>query len=302
MTGATLPQIGLSVDTGKPTTLGGTLSVGDTAVKGKLRVTRNIAVGGTLDVTGSTNLNDGALGGKLTVGKETTLKDKLTVVGDRATGLGGPLTVDGATTMRGDLTVQGQQLDLDGGNLAGVHTLSGAKDANNDPVPATLADVGGLRGTTDGQGNTSAVKVAGDLDLDGGNLAGVRTVSGAKDANNNPVPETLADGGTLRGTTDGQGNTSAVKVAGDLDLDGGNLAGVHTLSGAKNANNDPVPLTLADVGTLRGTTDGQGGTSAVKVAGDLNLDAGNLAGVRTVSGAKDANNNPVPVTLADGAP
>ena len=242
MTGATLLHNGLSVDTGKPTTLGGTLSVGDTAVGGTLGVTRNIAVGGTLDVTGSTNLNDGALGGKLTVAKETTLKDKLTVVGDKATGLGGALTVDGATTLKGDLTVQGQQLDLDGGNLAGVRTLLGAKDANNNPVPLTLADVGTLRGTTDGQGGTSAVKVAGDLDLDGGNLAGVRTLSGAKDANNNPVPLTLADVGTLRGTTDRHGNTSAVKVAGDLDLDGGNLAGVHTLSGAKDANNNPVPV------------------------------------------------------------
>ena len=167
------------------------------------------------------------------------------------------------------------------------------------PVPVTLADVGTLRGTTDGQGGTSAVKVAGDLDLDGGNLASVRTLSGAKDANNNTVPVTLAEPGTLRGTTDGLGNTSAVKLAGDLDLDGGNLAGVHTLSGAKDANNNPVPVTLADVGTLRGTTDGQGGTIAVKVAGDLDLDGGNLAGVRTLSGAKDANNNTVPVTLAD---
>ena len=258
MTGATLLHNGLSVDTGKPTTLGGTLSVGDTAVRGTLSVTRNIAVGGTLDVTGSTNSNDGALGGNLTVAKETTLKDKLTVVGDKATGFGGALTVDGATTLKGDLTVQGQQLDLDSGNLAGVRTLSGAKDANNNPVPVTLADVGTLRGTTDGQGNTSAVKVAGNLDLDGGNLASVRTLSGAKDANNNPVPMTLADVGTLRGTTDGQGNTSAVKVAGDLDLDGGNLAGVRTLSGAKDANNNPVPMTLADVGTLRGTTDRTG--------------------------------------------
>ena len=99
VTGATLLHNGLSVDTGKPTTLGGTLSVGDTAVGGTLGVTRNIAVGGTLDVTGSTNLNDGALGGKLTVAKETTLKDKLPVVGDKATGLGGALTVDGATTL-----------------------------------------------------------------------------------------------------------------------------------------------------------------------------------------------------------
>ena len=299
VTGATILHNGLSVDKGKPTTLGGTLSVGDTAVGGTLGVTRNIAVGGTLDVTGSTNLNDGALGGKLTVAKEKTLKDKLTVVGDKATGLGGALTVDVATTLKGDLTVQGQQLDLDGGNLAGVRTLSGAKDANNNPVPVTLADVGTLRGMTDGQGNTSAVKVAGNLDLDGGNLAGVRTLSGAKDANNNPIPVTLADVRTLRGTTDGQGNTSAVKVAGDLDLDGGNLAGVRTLSGAKDANNNPVPVTLADLGTLRGTTDGQGNTSAVKVAGDLDLDGGSLAGVRTLSGAKDANNNPVPVTLAD---
>ena len=57
-------------------------------------MTRNIAVGGTLDVTGSKNLNDGALGGKLTVAKETTLKDTLTVVGDKAKELGGTLTVD----------------------------------------------------------------------------------------------------------------------------------------------------------------------------------------------------------------
>ena len=218
-----------------------------------------------------------------------------------------PVTLADVGTLRGTTDGQGGtsavkvagDLDLDGGNLAGVRTLSGAKDANNNPVPLTLADVGTLRGTTDGQGGTSAVKVAGDLDLDGGNLAGVRTLSGAKDAKNNPVPVKLADGGTLRGTTEGQGGTSAVKVAGDLDLDGGNLAGVRTLSGAKDANNNPVLLTLADVGTLRGTTDGQGNTSAVKVAGDLNLDGGNLAGVRTLSGAKDANNNPVPVTLAD---
>ena len=88
-------------------------------------------------------------------------------------------------------------------------------------------------------------------------------MSGAKDANNNTVAVTLADVGTLRGTTDRHGNTSAVRVAGDLDLDGGNLTGVHTLSGAKDANNNPVPVTLADVGTLRGTTDGQGGTSAI---------------------------------------
>ena len=218
-----------------------------------------------------------------------------------------PLTLADVGTLRGTTDRHGNtsavrvagDLDLDGGNLTGVHTVSGAKDANNNPVPVTLADVGTLRGTTDGHGNTSAVKVAGDLDLDGGNLAGVRTLSGAKDANNNPVPVTLADVGTLRGTTDGHGNTSAVKVAGDLDLDGGNLAGVRTLSGAKDANNNPVPVTLADVGTLRGTTDGHGNTSAVKVAGDLDLDGGNLAGVRTLSGARDANNNPVPVTLAD---
>ena len=190
-------------------------------------------------------------------------------------------------------------LDLDGGNLTGVHTLSGAKDANNNPVAVTLADVGTLKGTTDGHGNTSAVKVAGGLDLDGGNLASVHTLSGAKDANNNPVPVTLADVGTLKGTTDGHGNTSAVRVSGDLDLDGGNLTGVHTLSGAKDANNNTVAVTLADVGTLKGTTDGHGNTSAVKVAGDLDLDSGNLAGVHTLSGAKDANNNPVPVTLAD---
>ena len=257
-------------------------------------MTRNIAVSGTLDVTGSTNLNDGALGGKLTIAK-----DKLTVVSYKATGLGGALTVDGATTLKGDPTVQGQQLDLDGGSLAGVCTLSGAKEANNNTVPVTLEDVGTLRGTTDGQGNTGAVKVARDLDLHGGNLAGLHTLSGAKDANNNTVPVTLADVGTLRGTTDGQGGTSALKVVGDLDLDGVNLAGVRTLSAAKDANNNGVPVSLADVGTLRGTTDGLGNNSAVKVAGDLDLDDGNLAGVHTLSDAKDANNITVPVTLAD---
>ena len=83
--------------------------------------------------------------------------------------------------------------------------------------------------------------MAGDLDLDGGNLAGVRTLSGAKDANNNPVPVTLADVGTLRGTTDGQGNTSAVKVAGDLDLDGGNLAGFARCQAPRMPTTTPSP-------------------------------------------------------------
>ena len=50
-----------------------------------------------------------------------------------------------------------------GSNLAGVHTVSGARDDTN---PVTLADVGTLKGTTGRHGNTSAVKVAGDLVVD----------------------------------------------------------------------------------------------------------------------------------------
>ena len=108
----------------------------------------NTTVVETHDVTGSTNLHDGALGWKLTVAKETTLKDRLTVVGDKAIGGGGALTVDEATTSKGNLTVQGH-LDLDGGHLAGVHAVSGAKDAD------TLADEGTPADGRQGGGGSS---------------------------------------------------------------------------------------------------------------------------------------------------
>ena len=132
VTSATLLHNGLSVDTGKPTTPGGTLSVGDSAVKGTLSVTRDIAVGGTLDVMGSTNLKNGAPWEKLTVAKETTLKDTLTVVGDKAKELGGALTVDGDTELGGSLTLDGDttlkkklKVATDATELGGSLTLDG---------------------------------------------------------------------------------------------------------------------------------------------------------------------------------
>ena len=198
------------------------------------------------------------VGGSLTVDGATTLNNTLTVVGNKATGLGGALTVDGETTLKKKLKVEGTHAMELGGSL----TVDGATTLKGNLI------------------------VQGDLDLDGGNLARIHAVSGARDANNDTVPVKLADVGTLKGTTDRHGNTSAVKVAGDLDLDGGNLAGVHTVLGANDDNNDTIFVTLADVGTLKGTTDRHGNTSAVKVVGRLTVTGnitGNLSGTATTA-------------------
>ena len=247
-------------------------TVGGTATIDGGSVTINATNDGTLEVVGTTTLNDGVLAlsdgnlGAVVNNGTTGGGTEITLTAGEVASLdnnSGETTIAGAT-ITGATTVDGGTVTNTGGTLAGVTTTAGLYDQN-------------------GGSSTDVTNNGGNVNIDGGTAASLTNGAGAGIS-------TVTDGQVTGATTVNGGSVVVNETTVDAALE---------LVGASTVSNGTLTVTAGDVGDVNvdgagGTFDQNGGTAdlVTNSAGTVTLDGGTTdqlvatGGTSTVTGGQ----------------
>ena len=264
-TGAANLQGGLTVSKGATVNGGLTVDTDRFVVDG---TTGNTAVGGTLNVTGETNLNG------LTAGATTV--DSLKSNGNAE--VGGTLDVTGKATLKGGLAVTGGT-ETDTLNVTGAATVGSLKVVKDAELDGNLT----VKGELSAANNKFGVNGDGNIRTTGSaNIGGSTTIGGLLTVTDNAnITGNATVGGGLGVTGNatvggGLGVTGNATVGGTLNVTNlSTLGGGLTVSGQTKLNNDLTVNGSAEIdgnlkiGSGNFTVDAANGNTVVK--GSLHL-------------------------------